>query len=482
MQRSTTLFAAGLLGLALLAPTTAATAAGETCHGEAATIVGTGQDLIGTEGRDVIVTGRSVVIDALGGNDLICVAGTLPASNSLTVDAGSGDDEVDTTTLAASYFVTTTLGAGTDTFAGGPARDTVYGGARTEPRTDTETDTITTGDGGDSVISGSIGTVNRDVVDTGAGNDSVDVPSSALGQGASITGGDRFDVLRLTNDAPDLAIDMTSGTFTTPAGTASFTSFEHTIITTGAGRLTYRGTPANDRVTVHPTAGAPLLDIGTAEGQDEIVVEPATIAAGSRIDGGIGRNGLVAANRTGTMSLDLMQQELTIDGRQMTVTGIQDAFLLSTEVEMIGDSRANNLSFAGCEGSLRGRAGRDRMLNVYDSYFETYTFDCAARTEMIGDAGDDVLQGGQGVDRLHGGDGKDTIDGRGGDDRIRGNAAGDTIDGGKGRDDVRGGGGPDVIDGHSAADTLLGGRGFDRVDGSSGRDRCVAEREQRCER
>ena len=41
MRRTTSLTAAGLLGLALLTPMSSAVAAGETCRGEAATIVGT---------------------------------------------------------------------------------------------------------------------------------------------------------------------------------------------------------------------------------------------------------------------------------------------------------------------------------------------------------------------------------------------------------------------------------------------------------
>ncbi|WP_210503429.1 calcium-binding protein [Nocardioides xinjiangensis] len=482
MRRTTTLTAAGLLGLALLAPNASATAAGGTCRGEAATIVGTGASVTGTEGRDVIVTGTAVVVDARGGDDLVCVAGTVTSSNVLVVDAGSGDDLVDATAVAASHLLTTVLGAGADTFAGGPARDTVHGGVRTEPRTDTDTDTITTGDGGDSVISGSGGAVNRDVVDTGPGDDSVNLPSPELGQQASVSGGAGTDVLRLANDAPDLAIDMAAGTFTTPAGTATFASLESAVITTGPGRLTYRGTPGNDLVRVHPTAGAPLLDISTAAGQDEIVVEPATIAAGSRLDGGEGRNVLVAASRSGTMALDLGEQELVVGGTSVTAAGIQDAFLLAPDVTMVGDARGNNLSFAGCTGTLRGNDGRDRLLNVFDSYFENYTYECATRTRMTGGSGADVLQGGQGADRLLGGGGQDTIAGRGGDDRIRGNAAGDAIDGGEGRDDVRGNGGPDRLDGHMAADVLVGGPGRDRADGSRGRDRCVAEREKRCER
>ena len=64
MRRTTPLTAAAMLGLALLAPTASAAAAGETCRGEAATIVGErGRRSTGTEGRDVVVTNGSTRVD-----------------------------------------------------------------------------------------------------------------------------------------------------------------------------------------------------------------------------------------------------------------------------------------------------------------------------------------------------------------------------------------------------------------------------------
>ena len=72
MFRTTALTTGVLLGLTLLAPTSAG-AAGETCRGEAATLVGSPRtsDLRGTDGRDVIVTNGAGATHALGGNDLI---------------------------------------------------------------------------------------------------------------------------------------------------------------------------------------------------------------------------------------------------------------------------------------------------------------------------------------------------------------------------------------------------------------------------
>lgn len=464
MRRTTSLTAAPLLGLALLAPSTAATAAGETCRGETATIVGTGPAVTGTEGRDVIVSGKSTDISTLGGDDLVCLAPDRPNANLISVDAGAGNDVVDTTASPTGYYNNVALGTGADTFAGGRSADSVITGAGAAEGIDADRDDVRTGDGSDSVTTGAEGQPNRDVIDTGEGNDWVTLVTWRTAPDGLVTGGLGPDTL-VTTSRPveaEMSADMTTGTLSGISAqpgiqdvSAHFSSFEALDLQVEDEVVTYRGTPGNDHVEVHPQQGAIKLDIATAAGQDQIVVEPAAIAAGSRIDGGDGRNGLIAANETGSMTLDLEQGVMVIDGQSSTVAGLQDALLMAPEVTMVGNDRGNNLSFAGCVGNLRGHAGRDRLRNVYDGYFEFYIFDCQARTEMLGGPAADHLRGGQGADRLLGGSGTDEIEGRGGSDRIHGNAA---------------------------ADTLIGGRGFDRVDGSKGRDRCVAEREQRCER
>ncbi|MCP3421991.1 calcium-binding protein [Nocardioides pinisoli] len=93
-MRTTTLTAAALLGLTLLTPAQTATAAAETCLSRPATVVGTGTTVTGTEGRDVIVSGTATTIEALGGDDLVCVSRPGQAPVVLTVDAGSGRDMV----------------------------------------------------------------------------------------------------------------------------------------------------------------------------------------------------------------------------------------------------------------------------------------------------------------------------------------------------------------------------------------------------
>lgn len=490
MRRTTPLAAAALLGLTVLGPTALpAQAAGETCRGEAATIVGTGPSLTGTEGRDVIVTGPSGVVDARGGDDLICVTGGPVNSNFLSVDAGSGSDLVDTSTLPPGYYVSAVLGSGADTFAGGRSDEAVLAGERIPlpngtyvSGVDTEKDAIDTGEAGDSVSSGSAGSTNHDVISLGLGNDSVSLGSPQVAADASFDGGDGTDRVRLASGDVDITLDMAASTFTTSLGTTRATSFEAVHLTVGASRVTYRGTAGDDSVDISATGGAPTLDIATGAGADHVTLEPATFAPGSRIDGGDGVNGLVVANAAGTMSLDLVEQELVVDARTAAVSGVQNAFLIASDVTFVGDDQDNNLGFAGCRARMTGGGGNDRLSNAFDYYFESYKFDCRAQARMSGGSGDDHLRGGQGPDKLSGGSGDDTVEGRGGRDTIRGGTGRDTVDGGEGRDDVRGGPGRDELNGEAAGDTLIGGPGRDVVDGSTGRDRCVAERERRCER
>ena len=121
-MRTTTLTTAALLGLAMLGPLPVAHAAGETCRGEAATIVGTpgnpallGSDgVTGTEGRDVVVTNGAFKVSTLGGDDVICVtAGGASSVKRVLLDSGAGDDVVDGTT-APDWIVQAELGEGAD--------------------------------------------------------------------------------------------------------------------------------------------------------------------------------------------------------------------------------------------------------------------------------------------------------------------------------------------------------------------------------
>ena len=165
MIRTTVLSATVLLGAVLVAPMSAS-AAGETCHGVAATIVGPSKtfSLVGTDGPDVIVTAGANEVDARGGDDLICVTGS---AYNPSVRAGAGDDVVDASASATGSQ--TQLGAGSDRYTGSTGFDVVQAGSTDKDYrdVDTERDVIDTGAAGkygDIVDSGQDGVPNADEV------------------------------------------------------------------------------------------------------------------------------------------------------------------------------------------------------------------------------------------------------------------------------------------------------------------------------
>ena len=160
-MRNISLTAVALLGAALLAPMGTATAAGETCQGQAATIVGTpGAQIVGTEGADVIVTNGATRVDALGGDDLVCA----------TIQDGVGYNPV--------FAI---LGAGADTFtASNGGSHTIFAG--TADGTDTEADVIRSSGYG-LVFSGMAGQPNADVIDLAFGEVSLERHPDRPGRG-----------------------------------------------------------------------------------------------------------------------------------------------------------------------------------------------------------------------------------------------------------------------------------------------------------
>jgi Ca2+-binding RTX toxin-like protein len=98
-----------VLALGPAAPTYAAAAL---CQGQPATLESSTGTVTGTEGNDVIIsTAANAYVMALGGNDLVCVAGGV-------VYSGAGDDSV-VSTAPAGTLTLAYLSRGTDTYVGG---------------------------------------------------------------------------------------------------------------------------------------------------------------------------------------------------------------------------------------------------------------------------------------------------------------------------------------------------------------------------
>ncbi len=83
---------------------------------------------------------------------------------------------------------------------------------------------------------------------------------------------------------------------------------------------------------------------------------------------------------------------------------------------------------------------------------------------------DDAIFGGGGIDKIFGGAGNDIIVGEAGDDTLYGEAGNDLLHGNDGADLINGGDGHDLINGGAGIDTLLGGAGDDIIFGEDDAD------------
>ncbi|MFZ9413290.1 MAG: beta strand repeat-containing protein, partial [Alphaproteobacteria bacterium] len=237
-----------------------------------------------------------------------------------------------------------------------------------------------------------------------------------------------------------------------------------------------------------------------------------------------------------TATLDAAGTATVVAGAGDTdvLAGIEGIFGGAGNDRLVGDDGVNLLSGGAGNDTLAGRGGNDTILGGLDSDTVDYSYlsggvslaldpgpftvtlaaddtDILSSIEnVIGGAGNDILQGDGQANLLDGGTGNDTLSGRAGNDTLAGGvgrnkadysylstdlsvtlgflgpttvtaAAGDTdvlsdiadITGGSGDDtlygalgpnELSGGAGDDTLRGHAGNDTLLGGDGSDTAD------------------
>jgi hypothetical protein len=402
-MRNISLTAVALLGAALLTPTGAATAAAETCQGQAATIVGTpGGEVVGTEGADVIVTNGATRVDALGGDDLVCATGGDPKF------PGSG--------------VYAVLGAGADTFIdSGGRRNLIYAGTIVgredvlfPDSTDTEADVIRAGSA--NVVSGTPGQPNADIIDLAFGEvgwSGIQTAPSALSVG---TGG----ILGVDSATGDVTMKA-SGTVTGDDTALTWTGqFDRLVFTTTAerGMFTFRGTSSTEHVKVN----APTTydrNIALRSGKDSYESDSLGGKA-TRIKGDGGRNQLLLELTShGRVRADLSRSRVTATkaGKEdsIRVRGFDDLVVAAKRADVIGTNRANRVGVIACRATIQGKKGRDDLYadSRYRGLGTWITPRCGKQKATIfGGPGNDTVTGSLGSDRLIGGPGKDVVQGR----------------------------------------------------------------------
>lgn len=418
MFRATTLTAAALLGLTLLAPTTSQ-AVGETCQGVPATIVGSAyqRELRGTEGPDVIVTNDASSVLALGGDDLVCVTGRNWATR---VDAGEGDDTVDAS--AAGSGSSTVLGAGADQFSGSTFAESVVAGTGATPSVDTDADVIVTaGSYDDVVVSGQSGVANPDRVALTRGS----LTWRGIPTATGLLDGGRYSRLSLDLEAPGEAVlDNGAGTLTrTGAPTLAFTGFTQFVIATadGSGPFQFVGTDVSESLDL--TAWR-FLDhrVDMFGGSDRLRVRADHVLHDlTAYDGGAGARDQLTLTmpQHEDVDLDLRRGRLSTGQgpleRTTPASGFESANVMAQRVDLVGTARRNSLIVDACTARVEGLADAD--LISYDRQDTDAKLPCRGRrATFLGGAGRDVLSGTPGPDRLLGGRGHDEAHGRQGRD------------------------------------------------------------------
>ncbi|MBA3432048.1 MAG: hypothetical protein H0U16_11295 [Actinobacteria bacterium] len=155
---------------------------------------------------------------------------------------------------------------------------------------------------------------------------------------------------------------------------------------------------------------------------------------------------------------------------------------------MKGDDGPNLLRAGAGDDVIVGRAGKDRLLG--GRHFCCLDPDAdlirggGGRDSLFGGPGEDDLRGGAALDRLFGGGGDDSVDGGEGSDRafFEAPVTADLSTGiatGEGNDDLTSIEGlvgsffDDILTGDEGDNILIGNRGNDTLDGRAGFDRCV---------
>jgi Ca2+-binding RTX toxin-like protein len=432
-MRHLPLMVTGLLAATLLT-TPAASAAGETCQGRPATVVGTpGQlGLTGTEGADVIVTNGARSTDALGGADLVCITGG-QVFGDVRVDAGAGDDVVDASAVVGAVDVQ--LGAGSDTYTGSAHDEDVAGGTLSVDydTVDIERDVITTGAGGDDYVrSGSEPTVpNSDVValgaDDGAGFGSTLVWDGPMGAGAGLDGGGGGQ-LAFDSGPGTVVVDAVTGTRTEDGVvTLRWTGFDRfrtgSKATPAPARFEFVGSDRDEELEIvfaRAHQGRQRLDMGG--GADTLLLGDENLGArGSRYLGGSGEDH-VALWAGKKLDLDLLRERIKTtragSTSRSTFAGFETQLVGAKRLVLKGTDQGDDLRFYACRATVRGRGGKDDIRQSRgDDYFEGGLRCGKAGFRLYGGRGRDTLQGGRRNDLLVGGPGRDEAFGNAGRDR-----------------------------------------------------------------
>jgi Ca2+-binding RTX toxin-like protein len=252
-------------------------------------------------------------------------------------------------------------------------------------------------------------------------------------------------------------------------------------IVTGAGNDEILGGAGDDRITIRATTAG---TVSGGEGTDTLALAPAEPDA-LDIDltllwgGGAGTvNGVTVTGIELLETLFIQSDHFVLSVADNVVIGAGYTGNLTMQVgrgaDIVSGGSGNDIINGEQDDDIiRGGAGNDSLSGSYASDY------------VYGDAGDDNISGDtldvewtSGNDHLYGGDGNDTIEGGAFQDWLYGEADNDVLRGDSlaldnsehGNDLLDGGAGIDQLFGLAGNDTLIGGTGVDTMAGGLGND------------
>ena len=349
------------------------------------------------------------------------------------VTGGTGDDYFYDYSADSALAISYTTGAGNDTV------DLEGGGA-------TNLYTADTGAGNDTIIM----STGKDTVTAGADDDTV-VAGDNLAAGDLLDGGAGSDTLSMTSAAAIAATALTGAASTDFQ--ALFSNFE----TLGLADF---------------LVGA--IDMAKLDGMNNLslifhgLASVAGLTSGATITDTGGAFDWLTANIAGTGTADTLNVNLKSAngiGESIAATGVETLNIVSTDTDTTAQISGFNYDMPDLKSiTVSGNSG----VNFSSSTGTKVTsFDASGVSGAAADA--DLVR----VSFLsNNATATDTVNitGSSGNDYLIGNAAKDVINGGAGNDLIWSFGGNDTLNGGAGDDTLMGGAGLDILTGGAGKD------------
>jgi Ca2+-binding RTX toxin-like protein len=328
---------------------------------------------------------------------------------------------------------------------------------------------ILNGDAGDDYINSNS---DRDVIDAGTGNDTVEMLK--IGAGQVVKGGTGQDRLELTGleIKAFVTIDMASSftAIVNGADSATFKGFESLSYTGGAGRSDISCADGDDHLIINNGAAA-FFKAGTLDsggGDDSFIITGVTEDFVEQVDGGTGEDGFnwqQGASAITNLTVNAGAGTMADGGSQfLTFSSMESVFVnasnLLGSLNYQGFGGVDGVTFNGVSAIINTGGGNDSIsVGQGKATVQAGAGNDSVNVSTTNDSKVDV-SGGDGDDTLSGG-GKARILGESGDDNMSAIGSRCSLFGGTGEDSLSLN--TNFADAASSSATIDGGGGTDTL-------------------